>query len=581
MQSISTDKLRAFLSALEQKQIIIQGEENEDPSLVYANAILRYQQVIDENPALPPQIVVIGPTQAGKSTVVNILLGTEAAVANALAGFTRHPQAFATDALDDDQAAVIDQLLPEHERVPLEALSDDSLKHYAITTVVGGDAIADPAVFWDTPDFDSVSSRSYRFGVPRLCAMADLIVLVVSREKYADQSVWETLRLINQLPHPLAICINKSSPDSAQQITAALEKKLADEGIDHGGITTLPYEITPDLGEMIAGETGQSLRNLARELLPEQREGIDADRLRAFLQSRWLTWTAPLRREIAAGKRWSEMVENGITQAETGYQQNYLRDPHYSDTLQRAIVKLMDLLEMPGVGEHIGRVRNAISWPARTLIGRFFGQNEKTDDSGRKRDFEAITLAELTNELLIGLQRASGEEAATGDADLRDWWQQLWLRLQQESGPLKSFIQQQIEAHQEAFEPRIQAAAEDLFHYLEQHPATLNSLRAARVTTDVGALVLALKTGGIGLNDLVLAPAMLAFTSMLTEGAVGRYMTGVEEELKAAQLESVREHILEPLRQRLKQLPTTLDPTTIYGFDEAALYAAEEELNSL
>jgi len=581
MQSTKTDRLRAFLTTLEQKQIDIQGEENEDPSLVYANAVLRYHHIIAETPALPPQIVVIGPTQAGKSTVVNLLLGTDAAEANALAGFTRHPQGFATDPLDEEQSTIIDRLLPELERVPPEALADDELQRYAITTIDAPEAVVRPAVFWDTPDFDSVSSRSYRFGVPRLCAMADLIVLVVSREKYADQSVWETLRLIDQLPRPLTLCINKSSPDSTAQITAALSDKLEQEGIAHGGITTLPYETDPDLASMIASDAGSTLREMARNLLPDARQPVEADKLRAFLQSHWLTWTAPIRREIAAGKRWTEMIDTGLARAEAGYQQNYLRDPHYSDTLQRAIVKLMELLELPGVAGQIGRVRNAISWPARTLMSRFFGQEEKATGGSTKPDFEATALTELMNELLIGLQRQSGEEAATGDTDLRDWWQQLWLRLQQSSGPLKSFVEQQITAHQKAFEPRIQAAAEDLFHYLEQHPTTLNGLRAARVTTDVGALVLALKTGGIGLNDLVLAPAMLAFTSMLTEGAVGRYMTGVEEELKAAQLASVREHIVEPLRERLARLPATLDPATVYGIGEAELFAAEEELNNL
>ncbi len=581
MQPNSTDRLRNFLTALLDKQIRIEGEENEAPSLVYANAVLGYIQTIADAPELIPQIVVIGPTQAGKSTIVNILLGGEAATSNALAGFTRHPQGFCTDAIDDELTDVIDRLLHGLKRVPPEQLSPDELQSYTLVAASDVEPVVSPAVYWDTPDFDSVSSRNYRFGVPRLCAMADLIVLVVSKEKYADQSVWETLRLINQLPHPLAICINKASRDSADQIAAAMGRKLDEEGIVHGGIVTLPYEPEPELESMIASPSGEALRDLASTLLPTQREPVDPDRLKAFLQAHWLTWTAPIRREIAAGRSWRDMLDGEFERTEGRYQENYLRDPLYSDTLQRAIVKLMDLLELPGLAGQIGRMRNAISWPARTLMNRFLARDEQRDSSGRKTDLEGSLIMELLDEVLVALQRQIGDRSASDDIEMRQWWQQLWMRLQQESAPLKQEIEDRIAAHQRAFEPKIEAAAEDLYHYLQQHPTTLNSLRAARVTTDVGALVLALKTGGIGLNDLVLAPAMLAFTSMLTEGAVGRYMKKVEEELKAAQLESVREHVFIPLRQRLEQLPASLDADTIYGFDEATLNAAEQELTTL
>ena len=48
-------------------------------------------------------------------------------------------------------------------------------------------------VLWDTPDFDSIDSATYREGVIRTIALADIIILVVSKEKYADQSVWDIM----------------------------------------------------------------------------------------------------------------------------------------------------------------------------------------------------------------------------------------------------------------------------------------------------------------------------------------------------------------------------------------------------
>ena len=580
MERKPTDKLQAFLDALQERQITIAGEEHEDASLVYANAVLRYIKVISANSGLIPQIVIIGPTQAGKSTITNLLLGVEAAKSNALAGFTRHAQGFCTHAVTDSLTNTVDQLLPGLSRMSLDQLSSDILHSYSITTTAGTHAVASPAVFWDTPDFDSVSSRSYRFGVPKLCAMADLIVLVVSKEKYADQSVWETLRLISQLPHPLLICINKSNPDSADQIKAAMAAKLQQENIQADEIVALPYEIHPDINSLLSSPSGEALRDLAAKLIPDSHPLPDAATLKQFLQSHWLDWTAPVRREISARHSWDGILDDEIGQATEAYQSHYLRDPNYSDTIQRAIVKLMELLELPGFARSLGRARDIISWPARTLMGKLFKQQRGGEQKG-KQDHEAETLEEILQEMLVSLQRQIGERSANDDDRLRHWWQQLWMLLQQETKPLQQLIQERIAIHQRSFEPRIEAAAEELFHYLEQHPATLNSLRAARVTTDAAAVVLALKTGGIGLNDLILAPAMLSFTSMLTEGAVGRYMVKVEEELKAAQLESVQTLVLQPIRETLASLPDKLNSSDIYGFDEDTLNAAEQQLNQL
>jgi len=48
-------------------------------------------------------------------------------------------------------------------------------------------------------------------------------------------------------------------------------------------------------------------------------------------------------------------------------------------------------------------------------------------------------------------------------------------------------------------------------------------------------VVLAVKSGGLGAVDLVVAPAMLSLTTLLTEGALGQYMHRVQKKLTAFQ----------------------------------------------
>jgi len=62
-------------------------------SLTLAAAVLRDLETGETRPDRPHQVAVVGPTQVGKSTVVNLLMGQRVAEVSPLAGFTIHPTA--------------------------------------------------------------------------------------------------------------------------------------------------------------------------------------------------------------------------------------------------------------------------------------------------------------------------------------------------------------------------------------------------------------------------------------------------------------------------------------------------------
>ena len=103
----------------------------------------------------------------------------------------------------------------------------------------------------------------------------------------------------------------------------------------------------------------------------------------------------------------------------------------------------------------------------------------------------------------------------------------------------------------------------------------LNTLRATRVTADAAVLAITLYTGGIGLQDLIIAPAMLTLTNLLTESAIGSYMEKVESDLKAQQLAAVKEHLFAQLSQRLHALPNLIKTETHFGISPEQLAAIE------
>jgi len=521
--------------------------------------------------------VVIGPTQSGKSSILNLLLGVNAAGANPLAGYTRHAQGFVLKGMAGDLPSGIAGLLPDWERLPEADQPHATGNQYSLQQL---EAVAPllpdrPLLLWDTPDFDSVSSRHYRNNVPEICALADLILLVVSREKYADQSVWRMLRLLAPVGIPLLVCLNKTFEDSQNLLIDALEARLAEESIPCMGVFAIPYR--EGLGEQLfTVEEVAPLQRRCGELLSTatgERPGLDD-----FIRSCWPDWTEPLRQELAARERWLDQVDAALEQAFALYERDYLQDPHYSDTLQRAVVQLLELLEIPGIAAALVRARKLITWPASKLREMFREQRHRTDD-GRIVDRETRALDEALNHLMIQLQHDMAEQALQPALRVGAWWQAVGGRFKAEKVSIEQAFQQTTMDYRRDFESEIKAAAERLMRHLQEHPVTLNGLRAARITTDAAAVALAIKTGGIGLNDLIIAPAMLSFTTLLAEGAVGSYMQQVDKELRQRQRQQVEEKLFQGvLRERLRALPQELSCGLCYGIPGQLLARADQAL---
>jgi GTPase Era involved in 16S rRNA processing len=580
MDKTSMEVIQSFVGKLLERHREIQNHEDEDQSLVYANSLLTYWLHRKNHADLPPQIVVIGPTQAGKSTITNLLLGGQVAEASPLAGFTRHASGYFTDPTDEKIETACDILLPGLNRSLRRDLSNDKLDCFALQFKPDTLTIRKPLMVWDTPDFDSFSSRSYRSTVPKLCAIADLIVLVVSKDKYADQTVWDMLKLIGQIKRPLLVCINKTPSANQAEIRAVVEKKFLDESIAVSGITTLPMLAKEDFSTWLKQPETEQFRNLADASLIPNAGLQDVTQLKQFLQNHWQTWTAAVNEEGVAYQQWEKIVAKTVKETAAAYERDYLHNPGYGDTIQRAIARLLELLELPGIAAGLARARQTISWPARK-IALYFKKPIANSNKGSTSDHETQALNDALEHLLLQLQRAAGEQAASAPDSTRHWWQQLWKYTQSQSSALTDSGTKSIKAHQLNFEPHIEDSAQQLFQHLQEHPTTLNGLRAARVSTDTAALIIALKTGGIGLNDLILAPAMLSFSTMLAESAVGRYMKTVEEKLKLIQLESMHEYVLSPMQQQLILMPSEMDDTGLYGLTADEFNNAKNALEEL
>jgi len=574
MNAAAMETLLTFVSRLLSIHGKLDTQGNERPSLLLAEGLLLKQRLRQRSREQPIQVAIIGPTQVGKSTLVNLLLEGNYAGVSALAGFTRHAQGFCPAPLTEAIIRTAAALLPHLERIAPGGLSQDRLDAYSLIEVSTQASATQPSsILWDSPDFDSVSSREYRLTVPSLCALADLLILVVSREKYADRSVWELLRLIAPVKPPLLIAFNKISSESFPQLVSALRSKFELEGMPCPPIFPLPYIAEGEWGSLSACEGGRQLRQRAAEAVIR-----DNLLIKPLLEFHWPQWTSPLRREHEAARQWESAVREALIEAGDHFERGYLRNPDYRETLELALVQLLELLEIPGLAAPMQRARHILTWPARQIV---LWLRTVSDSSTTDASTETRVLEEGIDHLFLKLQRLAGERSISAAPEEGLWWQSLWGHLHDQQRLLLETGRGYIREHQAAFQPEIGAASLRLFQHLQQHPALLNSLRAARVTADVAAVILALKSGGIGLHDIFLTPAMLTFTSVLTEGAAGQFMSGIEKELKLAQATSVQAHLLQPFALLLDGLPQRMPGTGLFGITPEELELAETALREL
>lgn len=476
------------------------------------------------------QVAVLGPTQAGKSTLVNLLVGSEVTTVSALAGHTRHARGAALGV----DAAVLDriaQALAPAQRVLAADLEADDLDQYSLLSVSEA-AFSDAAnsagpvvenssvIVWDTPDFDSLAADTYRRAVLAIAGLADVIVLIVSRDKYGDMAVWDLLDRIALLDRRALFVVNKVDPFNWEELRAHVVA-TQQERLQQQAFTVACMPHTPQ-GQSI---DGQEVLTALGDLQPIGRGRIEASV--AQLMARGLSaWLAPIRSEEVARAGYLAQLEEGKAQFMATYRRDYLADAERYDTFQRLLGELLILLEIPLLARTMGSVRRVVTWPVRQL----FGVREAQSSLGREPEL----LVEGASHLVLNLRMAALEAMPP---DL--FWSRVARRLSAEQTGLLSQFEAAAETHHDNFQASVASAAQTLYQNLQETPGLLNSLRAIRASADAAGIVVALQTGGIGLADLVLTPVMLSLTTTLTESAAKTYVDKVVEDLKDEQYAAV------------------------------------------
>jgi hypothetical protein len=180
----------------------------------------------------PVLIVVGGSTGAGKSTLVNSLVGSVVSPAGVLRPTTRVPVLACNP--DDRRWFEDDRILPGLARTTGgEGAGTRSLQLVPTAQLPPGLALL------DSPDIDSVLAEN-RALASQLLAAADAWLFVTTAARYADAVPWEFLRAARDRGTSLSVVLNRVPPDADREVPAHLREMLRTEDLGDSDVLVVP-----------------------------------------------------------------------------------------------------------------------------------------------------------------------------------------------------------------------------------------------------------------------------------------------------------------------------------------------------
>lgn len=201
----------------------------------------------------PLLVLLLGPTGAGKSSLLNAITGFRASPAGVIRPTTRN---LVVVARPEARASLLG------EGAPLATLAQGRLDF------VGSDAMPEGIALIDSPDVDSIEHANREL-TDRLAEAADLGVFVTTATRYADRVPWEVLARARDRGLPLLVVVNRA-PGAPEDRAAVLDdtRRLLDEA----AVTVEGLEVIP----IDEGALDPSIDGLSTEAVAPIRARIDA-----------------------------------------------------------------------------------------------------------------------------------------------------------------------------------------------------------------------------------------------------------------------------------------------------------------
>ncbi|MFJ9555328.1 dynamin family protein [Nocardiopsis sp. NPDC101807] len=275
-------------------------------------------------PDIPLLIAVAGSTGAGKSTLVNSLVGEQVTTTGVRRPTTNSP-VLACNPADVDwfsEASFIPSL-PRVRQQGLAMPGKDGMLVLAAT-----EAMPPGVALLDTPDVDSAVAAHHEFAAKFLDA-ADLWVFVTTSTRYADARVWEFLQVARDRDTSLAVVLSRVPRRGRRRLLDHFGAMLEANGLGGAARFAIP-ETDQVRGERFTANVADHIRDYLAEVAgeAEQRDRVSRRTFIGVIDS-FRTRVPELARQVEA-------------QIETGRTLSTVVDDAYAGARRRVDTGLVD-----------------------------------------------------------------------------------------------------------------------------------------------------------------------------------------------------------------------------------------------
>ncbi len=317
----------------------------------------------------PLLAVIGGSTGAGKSTLVNSLIGRIVSQPGVIRPTTRSPVlVFHPDDLEYFQS---DRILPGLARSFTSANDTSTLQLVAEPSLPRGLALL------DAPDVDSVVSEN-RVLAAQLLAAADLWLFVTSAARYADAVPWEYLLAAAERSAAVGVVLDRVPPAAMDDVPPHLGGLMTERGLARSPLFAVP-ETAVDADGLLPDAAVSPIRDWLATLAADQ-------------QSRTAVVLQTLDGAIASLSLKSPAVARAVdTQVDAVRQLRSDADKSYAEAVRTIGVQTADgtLLrgevlsrwqDFVGTGEFMRAVEQKIGWVRDRMMASLRGEPKQVDE---------------------------------------------------------------------------------------------------------------------------------------------------------------------------------------------------------
>lgn len=239
----------------------------------------------------PAVVVVAGSTGAGKSTLVNSLVGAEVSAAGVLRPTTR-------------QAVLVHH--------PLDAALLDHHPVMDAVVVVAHEAVPRGIALLDAPDLDSVVEEN-REWAHRLLESADLWLFVTTATRYGDALPWQVLGAAAERGTTVAMVLNRVPAASLSTVRRDLLDRMRERGLADAPLFTVP-DAGPQTGPLEPSAVAPITRWMSTLAGPDRARTVVARTLHGALGA-LRGWVEELAAAVQDQADAAQDIERAITEA--------------------------------------------------------------------------------------------------------------------------------------------------------------------------------------------------------------------------------------------------------------------------